>query len=213
MITKTSEKRSFLQIFQAIFFLIVLLLLSVVASFPQSQVQDYNRAVLGKNPEKRIQLLEGFLKKYPDKNFFSGFVYAQLCINYYQVTDYERSIENGREALKLVNDRKSDWGLRVLMLLADANARQGDYTAANQYANDAMRLARMVFNFYTKDVSELRANILAMQEGAGVGHPWFVHEYSQMADAHEIQIVAKTPAEIRRLERKKKQAARRLGRR
>jgi tetratricopeptide (TPR) repeat protein len=103
---------------------------------------DYNKAVTAKTPEERIRLFNEYLKKWSN-SIYHKYVYAQLCLNYYQIKKFNEAIKAGEKALTYP-DLEPDWRGQILLVLADccaSNPANKDYQKSLNYINRAIKIA------------------------------------------------------------------------
>jgi len=103
---------------------------------------DYNKAVTAKTPSERVRLLNEYLNKWSN-TVYHKYVYAQLCLNYYQMKKFTDAVNAGEKALTYP-DLEPDWKGQILLVLADccaSNPANKDYQKALNYINRAIKLA------------------------------------------------------------------------
>ncbi|GEM_PF-6149307 len=104
---------------------------------------DYNKAVTARTPNERIRLLNEYLNKWTN-TIYHKYVYAQLCLNYYQIKKFDEATKAGEKAL-IYTDLEPDWRGQILLILADcyaSNPKNKDYQKALSYINRAIKLAK-----------------------------------------------------------------------
>ena len=105
---------------------------------PQAQapeeVADYLKITQTQDPGQRVQLMEDFLKKYPESNYAPAFHQAATSL-YQQLNNYEKMIEHGEKTLLSFPSNPA-----ILSLLALAYTTGNEWDKAIDRASKAITL-------------------------------------------------------------------------